>query len=65
MLAYCDYIAHLIKRILTTSDDEHLLTEVGPVRYALDKHGALVGTAKRIEVADINGKRYRITVEEV
>lgn len=67
MLAYCDYVADLIKRSLITMDqrDQHLLSDIGKVKYDLDSYGALISTKKTIEVTDRYGKKYRVTVEEV
>jgi len=65
MLAYCDYIAHLIHNYIKPHDAQGLLFNVDRPRYDLDKSGALNGTKKTLEVTDVNGKRYRVTVEEV
>ena len=63
MLAYCDKIAHEIRTALRRTDSS--IADVGVVR--LDLHpteGYLLSTRKSINVRDINGKEYLITVEE-
>ena len=63
-LAYCDYIAHTVLKPALTEDS--FITEVGKVKMDLHKEeGYMLSTAKTIEVADRNGKAYRITVEEI
>jgi hypothetical protein len=63
-LAYCDYIAHTILKPALIEDG--FITEVGKVNMDLhEKEGYMLSTAKTIEVADDNGKQYRITVEEI
>lgn len=62
MLAYCDRIAHDIQTALRGG----WLAKVGHVAFDLhpvDKY--LLTTKKTVEVEDSNGKRYRITVEEI
>jgi len=47
-------------------DDGGVIREVGHVKMDLDPvEGYMVSTAKRIDVVDMNGKVYRITVEEL
>lgn len=66
-IAYCDYIAHLIQSGLKVADAEQskLLSSVGPTRMDLSPEGALMSTAKTIEVEDRGGKKYLITVREL
>lgn len=77
-MAYCDYIAHTILRPALQNDskddgplnrtdlDKGVIREVGHVQMDLDPVvGYMVSTAKRIDVIDMNGKKYRITVEEI
>ncbi|CAB4187485.1 hypothetical protein UFOVP1613_31 [uncultured Caudovirales phage] len=66
-LAYCDYIAHLIKANLMTADhhDLKLLEEVGKIQYDLGIEGEFNSTMKTIDVLDINDKMYRITIQEL
>lgn len=65
-LAYCDYIAHLIKGSLKDQDrkDKFLLDTVGSVRFDFDQDGSMASTKKFISVVDIQGKTYTITIEE-
>jgi hypothetical protein len=58
---YCDYIGNAIKANLKEHDQ--LVQEVGGVTPDLDQNGVMLSTKKRIEVVDVNGQRYRITVE--
>jgi hypothetical protein len=65
-LAYCDYIAHLIKKHLKDQDlrDKALIDTVGSIRFDLDQHGRMLSSKKQISVVDIQGKTYTITIEE-
>jgi len=64
-MAYCDYIAHTVLRPAMISDGG-VIQEVGHVKMDLDPvEGYMTSTAKRIEVVDMNGKKYRVTVEEI
>ena len=69
MLAYCDYIADQIRTTLDTNSNYDTMTKVGkvgPIKFDLHPEaGYLVSTKKTINVSDINGKQYRVTVEEV
>lgn len=68
-MAYCDYIAHTIIRpamIEDGKDNGGIIREVGHVKMDLEpEEGYMISTAKRVEVVDVNGKMYRITVEEI
>ena len=68
-MAYCDYIAHTIVRpamIEDGKDDSGVIRQVGHVKMDLEpEEGYMLSTAKRLEVVDMNGKQYRITVEEI
>jgi hypothetical protein len=59
----CDYIASVIKRTVLVFDQDQMIKAVGPVGYDLDRFGAMKSTNKVIDVQDINGQKYRITVE--
>jgi len=66
-LAYCDYIAHLIHIHLIGLDEREngLLGAVSGVQHDLHPVGGyLLSTKKTLTVTDINGRRYRVTVEE-
>lgn len=69
MLAYCDYIADQIHTTLDTNSKYDTMTKVGkvgPIKFDLHPEaGYLVSTKKTITVSDINGRQYRVTVEEV
>jgi len=64
-IAYCDYIAHTIVGNLKANDTQKLLSSVGRPEYDLNAEGSFVSTKKTIMVEDRNGKKYRVTVEEV
>ena len=63
-LAYCDYIAAIIKKNLLPNDTERLLDEVGKVQFNFGPSGEF-DTTKTIDVLDMQGKMYRITVQEL
>lgn len=68
-LAYCDKIAYVIRNSLIQShrnglDPELHIGPVGPIEWDLDVGGAFVSTKKTISVTDMNGKTYKVTVEE-
>ena len=64
LMAYCDYIAHIISGKLQSHDSERLLEIVGRPRLDLNESGSFKSTKKTINVQDVYGKKYRITVEE-
>lgn len=66
-LAYCDYLAHTIIRpaLLADSDREGMVHEVGFVKMDLAEEGYMVSTTKYINVTDVNGKMYKVTIEEL
>jgi hypothetical protein len=63
-LAYCDYIAHVIKQNLKPLDTEGLIGAVGKVQFDLTPTGEFCSTTKTLWVADKNGKQYLITIQE-
>jgi uncharacterized membrane protein len=67
MIAYCDYIADRIKTGL--NDDAKkvgtLIGNIGKINYDLTETGSFKSTKKTMSVIDVNGKFYRVTVEEV
>lgn len=64
-VVYCDYIAHTIVNNLKANDTARLLSSVGRIQYDLTESGAFASTKKTIDVEDRNGRKYRVTVEEV
>ena len=64
-LAYCDKIADTIRRALKQPDPDHIIA-AGDVRveWDLDEQGAFRSPAKTLTVYDVNGKCYKITVQE-
>ena len=66
MLKYCDYIASIISKELKYVDsrDANMLSSVSKMQYDLNEDGSFRSTTKTILVEDINGNRYKITVEE-
>ncbi len=70
MLAYCDFIASVIKKAVVSTIQnpfsEVQLTSVHGPKYDLDPvDGYMLTTKKTMEVTDGNGKRYKITIEEI
>ena len=65
MLTYCDYIIAIINTSLSCFDVDKKITAVGPIGYDLGPNGEFLGTKKTLEVTDMNGKKYLITVEEL
>ena len=66
-MVYCNYIAHLITKNLKLNDDLDMgmLDNVRKMKYDLSEEGWFVSSKKTIEVTDINGSKYKITVEAV
>jgi hypothetical protein len=66
-MSYCDYIAHLIYTFLREVDENHegMLKDVESIEYDLSEDGSFLSTKKTIDVTDVTGKKYRITVEEL
>lgn len=67
MLAYCDYIADKVKKLLDREigDNDTMIKETGPIQMDLHpKEGWFVSTKKTLNVTDRFGKKYIITVEE-
>jgi len=66
-LVYCDYIAEVIKQAINKDLGRHesLIAGCGGVRYDTDTKGAFTSTAKFINVSDINGRLYEITIKEI
>jgi len=63
--SFTDYIAFTIRENLLSLDKRKVLDEVGKVQYDLgmeSEHRAVVTT---IDVLDMQGKAYRITVQEL
>ena len=65
ILAYCDYIAHIIHKNLKKNDQEGLLDSVGKVQFDLHPDGSYRSPKKSITVIDNHGTAYQITIEEV
>ena len=67
-LSYCDYIAHtVLKPALETDakDDGGTLSGVGRINMDLAKEGWMQTTKRTIEVTDVNGREYRVTIEDI
>lgn len=64
-LSYCDYIANIIQRSLMQFDQENLLDKIGRIRLDLDSEGVFQTTVKTIDIVDMQGKAYRVTVQEL
>jgi hypothetical protein len=66
-MEYCDYIAHLVSKMLLAADavSDGLLSNVTSPKLDLDKDGVFTSTDKFIYVTDVKGQKYLITVEAV
>ena len=66
IIAYCDYIAHLISMEIKNADYSYmrLLEKAGRAFYDLGPKGEFASTKKTLFITDVYGKKYRITVEE-
>ena len=64
-LSYCDYIANIVQRSLLQFDQENLLDNVGRIKLDLDWDGVFKSTVKTIDVVDMQGKAYRVTIQEL
>lgn len=64
-LAYCDYIAFLIRENLMALDKRNLIDEVGRVQFDIGSNDEFTSTLKTIDVLDMQGKQYRITIQEL
>lgn len=64
--AYCDYLINLVSIMQIEIDSDEIIASTGKIEYDLHpKYGYLQSTKKSIILTDINGKEYRVTVEEV
>lgn len=64
-LSYCDKIAHTIREALNSHDPDGIIAGCGPVKMDLHPiEGYWLSSAKVLFAADMNGKLYRISVEE-
>lgn len=66
-LAYCDYIAHTIVQpaLKADTDKDGMIQSVSYVKMDLAEEGYMQSTKRTINVTDINGKEYIVTIEEV
>lgn len=63
-LAYCDYIAHVMKQGLSMLDNKKLISAVGVINFDTNADGSFMSTKKTFKVKDMQGKTYIVTVEE-
>lgn len=67
MLAYCDYIAACISKTLIQESKEfggYIKSASHPQMDLHPTEGYFMSSTKTIEVEDMNGKRYVVTVTE-
>jgi len=64
-LSYCDYIANIVQKSLMQFDQENLLDKIGRIRLDLDSEGVFQTTVKTIDIVDMQGKAYRVTIQEL
>ena len=66
MTAYCDYIAHFIRKGLLKHDAGSIIGLIGPIEMDLHPTGGYFMTPKKtIEMTDFQNKKYKITIEEI
>ena len=63
-MAYCDYIAHVMKQGLSMLDKEKMILAIGVTTYDTDANGSLISSKKTFKLKDTQGKTYTVTVEE-
>tara|TARA_B100001564_G_C20185346_1_gene465879 strand:- start:199 stop:408 length:210 start_codon:yes stop_codon:yes gene_type:complete len=61
-LFYCDYIAHIISKALRKDASDTFDTFIANVKGVVYKPNSYV---KTVDVVDINGMKYKVTVEPV
>lgn len=61
----CDYIAERIRRCLPLNDPQALFGAIGPVRWDVTKSGAIKSNKKTIEISDIEGRKYQVTIDKI
>jgi hypothetical protein len=64
ILAYCDYLAHIIQKNIKKQDMEGIIDSVGSVNFDLNPDGSYRSPKKTISVVDKHGTAYTITIEE-
>ncbi len=65
-MVYCDKIADVIRKGLLKYDPDQIIGLVGGVKYDLHpEDGYFVSTKKTIDMTDMTGKAYRVTIEEI
>lgn len=64
-LSYCDYIANIVQKSLMQFDQENLLDKVGRIKLDLNFDGVFNSTVKTIDIVDMQGKAYRVTIQEL
>ena len=64
-LSYCDYIANIVQKSLMQFDQENLLDKIGRIKLDLDLDGVFNSTVKTIDIVDMQGKAYRVTIQEL
>ena len=64
-LSYCDYIANIVQKSLMQFDQENLFDQVGRIKMDLDLDGIFQSTVKTIDIVDMQGKAYRVTIQEL
>ncbi len=65
MMVYCDKIADTVRKALLKYDSDGIIGPVEGIKSDLHpKGGWFVSPKKTIELYDMNGKKYVITIEE-
>ena len=65
-MVYCDKFAQVIQDAINRPDPDGIIAGCGKIHWDLHpEDGYLVSTKKTIHAADMFGRHYKITVEEV
>ena len=67
-LSYTDYIAHTVVKPALDADgwlDEGVLSGTTKVQMDKAKEGYIQSSKRFMEVMDVNGREYRITIEDI
>ena len=64
-LSYYDYISNSVHKSLMQFDQENLCDQVGRIKMDLDLDGIFQSTVKTIDIVDMQGKAYRVTIQEL
>lgn len=65
LYAYCDKIADTIRKSLLKYDPDGIIGLVDGIKYDLHPtEGYLLTTKKTINLTDMDGRKYKVTIEQ-